>query len=110
MIAAPAAGATTGKVTIVESGGNLLSAQKFKVIPSIKTFSPPSGPVGTPVVITGMSLSQTTAVKFGTVTASFTVNSDTQVTATVPAGAVTAKISITTPGGTAVSATNFTVN
>ena len=110
MTAAPAAGATTGKVTIVESGGNLVSAQKFKVIPSIKTFSPTSGTVGTPVVITGMSLSQTTAVKFGTVTASFTVNSNTQVTATVPAGAVTAKISITTPGGTAVSATNFTVN
>jgi len=110
MTAAPAAGATTGKVTIVESGGNLVSAQKFKVIPSIKTFSPPSGPVGTPVVITGMSLSQTTAVKFGTVAASFTVNSDTQVTATVPTGAVTAKISITTPGGTAVSATAFTVN
>jgi len=110
MTAAPAAGATTGKVTIVESSGNLVSAQKFKVIPSIKTFSPTSGPVGTPVVITGMSLSQATAVKFGTVAASFTVNSDTQVTATVPTGAVTAKISITTPGGTAVSAMNFTVN
>lgn len=110
MTAAPAAGATTGKVTIVESGGNLLSAQKFKVVPSIKTFSPPSGTVGTPVVITGMSLLQTTTVKFGTVSASFTVNSDTQVTATVPAGAVTGKISITTPGGTAVTATSFTVN
>jgi hypothetical protein len=49
-------------------------------------------------------------VKFGTVAATFTVNSDTQVTATVPTGAVTGKISITTPGGTAMSTTNFTVN
>ena len=110
MTIAPAAGATTGKVTIVEPGGNLVTPQSFRVVPTIKKFSPTSGTVGTPVVITGMSLSQTSAVKFGTVVATFTVNSDTQVTATVPSGAVTGKISITTPGGTAISATNFTVN
>jgi hypothetical protein len=39
----------------------------------------------------------------------FTVNSDTQVMATVPSGAVTGKIAITTAGGTATSATDFTV-
>ncbi len=110
MTAAPAAGATTGKVTVVMPSGNLVTPQKFKVTPSIKKFSPTSGTVGTSVVITGMSLSQTSAVKFGTVAATFTVNSDTQVTATVPTGAVTGKISITTPGGTAMSTTNFTVN
>jgi hypothetical protein len=57
-----------------------------------------------------MSLTQATSVKFGGVKAStFTVNSNTQVTATVPSGAVTGKISIVTPGGTASSATVFTV-
>jgi hypothetical protein len=50
-------------------------------------------------------------VKFGGKAATtFTVNSDTQVTATVPTGAVTGKITITTPGGTATSSTSFTVN
>ena len=45
----------------------------------------------------------------GTSATSFTVNSATQVTATVPAGAGTGPISLTTPGGTATSATNFVV-
>src|ERR1700692_2931521 len=38
-----------------------------------------------------------------------TVNSDTQVTATVPNGAITGKIVITTTGGTATSSGTFTV-
>jgi uncharacterized repeat protein (TIGR03803 family) len=103
-------GATTGQITVDEPGGNLLSPLNFKITPSVKTFSPTSGAVGTTVTITGTSLTQATAVKFGTVAATFTVNSDTQITTTVPTGAVTAKISVTTPGGTATSTTSFTVN
>jgi len=104
------AGATTGAITVKEPGGNLLTPLTFKITPSITTFSPPSGSVGTTVTLTGMSLSQATAVKFGTVAATFTVNSNTKITATVPSGAVTGKISVTTPGGTATTATSFTVN
>jgi hypothetical protein len=60
--------------------------------------------------ITGVSLTQTQGVGFGNHTpAQFTVNSDTQVTATVPAGAKTGKIGIETKGGTAISAGTFTV-
>lgn len=104
------AGATTGPVTVTMSGGKLNSNQKFRVTPVIKTFSPTSGPVGTPVVITGVSLTQTTKVTFGGVKAtSFTKDSDTQVTATVPTGAITGKIAITTPGGNATSPGIFTV-
>jgi uncharacterized repeat protein (TIGR03803 family) len=110
LVAKPAAGSTTAQITVKEPSGNLLTFQKFKIVPSITSFTPPSGPVGTQVTITGMSLSQATSVKFGGVKAiAFTVNSNTQVTATVPSGAVTGKISITTPGGTASSATVFTV-
>lgn len=104
-------GATTGVITVEEPGGNLKTLQTFKITPAIKSFTPTSGPVGTSVVITGTSLQQASAVKFGGTAATiFTVNSDTQVTATVPAGAVTGKISITTPGGTANSSGIFTVN
>jgi hypothetical protein len=39
----------------------------------------------------------------------FTVDSDKKVTATVPTGAKTGKIAITTPAGTATSTTSFTV-
>ncbi|HET6181037.1 MAG TPA: choice-of-anchor tandem repeat GloVer-containing protein [Candidatus Sulfotelmatobacter sp.] len=110
MTAKIVAGATTGQITVKEPGGNLLSPQKFKIVPSITSFTPPNGPVGTSVIITGVSLSQTTAVKFNGKAATFTVNSDTQVSATVPTGATTGKISVTTQGGTATSTTNFTVN
>jgi len=66
--------------------------------------------VGTPVAITGVSLTQASTVTFGGVKATtFVVNSDTKVTATVPTGAKTGKIAITTPGGTATSSGVFTV-
>jgi hypothetical protein len=81
----------------------------FRVTPVIKSFKPTSGKVRTVVTIMGQSFSQTTKVAFGTKSASFTLNSDTQVTATVPTGAKTAAIFITTKGGTATSHGVFTV-
>ena len=102
--------ATTGPVTVTTSGVTLTSNRIFRVTPQIKSFKPPSGPVGTVVMITGVSLTQTTKVTFGGVAATnFTVASDTQVNATVPTGAKTGKIVITTPGGTATSPGVFTV-
>jgi uncharacterized repeat protein (TIGR03803 family) len=103
-------GATTGFVTVTTPSGTLTSNKKFRVTPQITSFNPTSGPVGTVVTITGVSLTQTTKVTFGGVKATtFAVNSDTQVSATVPTGAVTGKIAITTAGGTATSAAVFTV-
>lgn len=110
MTATVDAGATTGVITVLEPGGNLATPQTFKVIPTVSGFSPKSGPVGTQVVITGMSLKQTSTVTIGKAKATFTVNSDTQVTATVAAGAVTGKVSVKTKGGTATGPGNFTVN
>src|SRR5207244_11342896 len=81
----------------------------FKVIPTISSFSPTSGPVGTQVVIKGTGLTQTTKVTFGDVTATFVVNSATQVTATVPTAAITSKITMITPGGVATSSVTFMV-
>jgi hypothetical protein len=103
-------GATTGLVSAATPGGSLKSSQKFRVTPVILSFSPTSGPVGTPVTITGNSFTGATKVTFGGVKATvFSVDSYTQITATVPAGAVTGKIQVTTPGGTATSRTAFTV-
>ena len=107
------AGAHTGAVTVTTGTTTLTSPQTYKVKPKITSFSPSSGPAGTLVTINGTGLIQTSEVKFGTVKATtFTVVSDSKVTAVVPsglaAGAVT--ISITTPGGTVNSPTKFTVN
>jgi uncharacterized repeat protein (TIGR03803 family) len=105
------AGALTGPVTVTTGSKILTSAQTFRVRPTILSFNPTSGSVGTPVMITGTGLMQTTKVTFGGVKATtFTANSDTQVTADVPTGAVTGKIGITTKGGSAKSKTDFTVN
>jgi uncharacterized repeat protein (TIGR03803 family) len=102
-------GATTGFVTIATSNVSLQSNKIFRVNPQIKSFTPTSGPVGTVVTITGVSLTQTTRVSLGGKTAAFTVISDKQVTTTVPAGAKTGKIAIATAGGTATSAGTFTL-
>jgi hypothetical protein len=104
------AGASTGFITVTTPTGVLGSRNQFKVIPQITGIAPTSGPPGTSVTITGVSLSQTTTVTFGGVPAtSFVVVSDTEVTANVPVGAKTGKIAITTPGGTAMSTGTFTV-
>jgi uncharacterized repeat protein (TIGR03803 family) len=106
-------GAHTGAVTVTTGSTTLTSPQTFKVKPKVTTFSPPSGSIGTLVTINGTGLIQATSVKFGTVKATtFTVVSDSEVTADVPSGlaAGPVTISVITPGGTANSPTKFTVN
>jgi uncharacterized repeat protein (TIGR03803 family) len=103
-------GALTGSVTVTTGKTILTSSQTFKVTPTLTSFAPPSGPVGTSVTITGTGLMQTTKVTFNKISATFAVVSDAEVTATVPTGATTGKIAITTKGGSATSTTSFTVN
>jgi uncharacterized repeat protein (TIGR03803 family) len=102
--------ALTGSVTVTTGATTLTSQRTFKVTPTFISFTPPSGPVGTLVTITGTALTQATKVTFNGKSASFTVNSDAQITATVPSGATTGKIAVLTKGGSASSTTSFTVN
>ena len=85
----------------------------FEVIgpePAITSFTPSSGPAGTSVMISGSALAGATAVAFnGVSAATFTVNSDIQITAVVAVGATTGPIAVTTPDGTAISADAYTV-
>jgi hypothetical protein len=78
--------------------------------PTLTSFSPSSGAAGTPVVLTGTGFTGATLVSFnGTAAPGFVVNSPTQITVSVPAGATTGLIAVVTPGGLATSATAFTV-
>jgi len=105
------AGALTGSVTVTTGATTLTSNQIFRVKPQVVSFDPPSGSVGTQVTIRGTGFTQTNGVGFGdNVPAEFTVNSDTQITATVPAGAKTGPVGVVTKGGTGISAATFTVN
>ena len=77
--------------------------------PSITAFSPVNGNAGGTVTITGTNFSTASTVWFNGTNAAFTVNSDLQITATVPAGAASGKISVVASGGLATSAANFIV-
>jgi hypothetical protein len=104
------AAAETGKLTVVTPSGSGQSVGEFKVLPKLASFSPLSGAAGTSVTILGSGFTDVSAVKFNGVAAvSPSVDSNAQITAVVPAGATTGRISVLTAGGTSVSATSFTV-
>jgi hypothetical protein len=107
------AGATTGPVTVTDGEGTGASAVDFVVTPSplptVLLLVPSSGPRGTTVTITGTGYTGTSAVKFNGRPASFDVNSDTEIVATVRKRTTTGPVSVTTPGGTGTSLTDFTV-
>jgi hypothetical protein len=71
-------------------------------IPTIASISPSSGPLagGTTVTIRGSGFTGANKVLFGTATSTFTVNSDTQITAVSPAGSGTVHVTVTAPTGT----------
>ncbi len=103
-------GGKTGTVTVVRPSGSLNSLQPFKVTPTISGISPTSGPVGTIVTVTGTGVTQTTKVTIGGVKATtFTVNSDSSVSVTIPTNCKTGKITVTTNGGSATDSATFTV-
>ncbi|HMZ20275.1 MAG TPA: putative Ig domain-containing protein, partial [Blastocatellia bacterium] len=78
--------------------------------PTISGIAPTSGSVNTTVTITGTNFTSVTAVKFSNnVAASFTVNSATQIAATVPAGAVSGPITISKTGCADVQTPSFTI-
>ncbi|MFQ5637814.1 MAG: IPT/TIG domain-containing protein [bacterium] len=105
-------GATTGKISVTSAGGAATSASDFTIVllPVVTAFSPSAGPIGTDVTLTGNHFTGATSVAFNGVSAAqFTVDSDTQIRATVPSGATTGKISVTSAGGAATSASDFTI-
>jgi alpha-tubulin suppressor-like RCC1 family protein len=99
------AGVASGPIKVTAPGGTSTSSTSFAVI----SFSPAFGVTGSNVTITGSGFTGASAVSFGGISASFTVNSSTQITATVPASASSGPINVTVPGGTYVSGNNFVV-
>jgi len=68
-----------------------------------------SGEVGSVVTILGTDLTGASSVTFDGTAAVFKVVSGSEITTTVPTGATTGKIEVTTPGGTLTSNVNFRV-
>jgi IPT/TIG domain/Right handed beta helix region/NHL repeat len=93
-------------IFVVDTGHNAL--KEILALPAVTALAPSAGPLagGNTVTITGAHLTGATAVSFGSNAASnVTVVSDTQVTATVPAGSSgTVDVRVTTPNGTSIAA------
>ncbi|MBJ6146211.1 T9SS type A sorting domain-containing protein [Hymenobacter sp. BT559] len=78
--------------------------------PTISSFTPTSGPVGTSVTISGAYFTASTSVAFNGVAATnVAVTNATTLTATVPSGATSGAVSVSTSGGTATSTAPYTV-
>ncbi len=110
--ASVASGTTSGTIAVTTAAGTATSTASFTVLapPTITSFNPASGVAGNSVTITGTNFTGATSVRFNaTAVASFTVDSATQITAVVGNGSTTGRITVTTPAGTATSATSFTI-
>ena len=109
----PAASAGTYDITVATPGGTSATSAAdqytYVAAPTVTAISPTAGPTGggATVVITGTGFSAasaTGAVKFGATTATYTINSNTQITATSPAGSAgTVDVRVATPGGTSAT-------
>ncbi|OKL40860.1 IPT/TIG domain-containing protein [Pontibacter flavimaris] len=112
-------GAETGLLSVTNPANTTTSADEFEVVrtPVILSFTPAQGIASTVVTIEGYNFINEgvlTSVTFagangGVVTAAYEVTSDTTLTATVPAGAITGRITVSNTNGSGESPSNFTI-
>lgn len=102
-------GVVTGPIAVTSPLGTATSSTNFFVAPVISTFSPGAGRAGTNVVLTGANFRGTTSVKFNGLGATYSVVNNTTINASVPVGATSGLIRVTTPGYSCFSANNFIV-
>lgn len=108
-------GATTGPITVTV-GTKTATGPTFTILdnsPTITGFTPGSGPVGTPVTITGTNFGTDPAaalIMFNGVLAPTQQITPTSLITVVPVGATTGKITVTVLAKTGTSINNFIVN
>jgi len=105
--------ATTGAIHVTAPGGDFSTAGGFTVkwiAPKIASFVPAKAGAGATVTINGTGFFGAGAVAFNGVPAStYTVVSDTKITAVVPADpGTTGHVTLSTTGGPATSTSSFT--
>ncbi|MER8091388.1 ice-binding family protein [Streptomyces sp. NPDC058316] len=85
-------------VSVTTPGGTGVVGEFFYLPPpSFRLAPPPAGPLagGNTVILTGLGLYTTSEVRFGTQAAEFTVDSDGQLTVTVPASVSAGPVTVT---------------
>lgn len=109
LLAVVPGGVLSGPVTVTTPGGQVTSAQNFRIQPLITGFTPASGYPGDSVVITGTNFTGSAVVTFNGSNAVVTAASPTSLTATVPVGATTGPLRVGTDGGVDETPGVFTV-
>jgi len=108
-------GATTGPIAVTTPAGTVMTASVFTVTgtaigpPTITGFVPHRGNVGSVLQLIGTNFVDASSVTFNGTPATFRVVSPTLIDTTVPFGATTGPVVVTTPQGTATSSSSFTV-
>jgi hypothetical protein len=106
-------GAAYGTITVVSSERNIsgVSTGVFAPVPQIDDFSPTEGIFGDSITVSGDGFSGMQAVYFNNIAAAFTVDSNTQITTTVPSGNSNGRIFMSGQCGvTATSLNDFQAN
>ena len=101
---------------VTYSGGDLACLDgcgtAFRLATGLQPFvlvNPSASPEGTTVAILGNHLNGSSVVRFNGAAATFRVVSETEITATVPVGATSGMVTVTTPSGTLSSNIVFRV-
>jgi YD repeat-containing protein len=113
LIAAVDLGGDTARYSYDEVGNLLSISRQPSSAVSIIEVTPSSGTIGTSVAIHGTGFSSTAnqnTVTFNGISATVISATSTQIITSVPAGATTGPIAVTSPAGSASSATPFIVN
>jgi subtilase family serine protease len=103
VVAVAPAGTGTASITVTSGLGTSQPAAgarfTYLAVPAVHRLSPSTGSRGTKVTVTGTGFVAVSAVRFGARSAFFKLVSPTRLTATAPAGAGIAEVTVTTPGG-----------
>lgn len=94
--------AQTGTISVLTGIGSNTSSQTLHMVPVITSVVGSSYSVGSSITISGHTFTPTTAISFnGTAQPTYTIVNDTTITTTIPVGASSGYVSLTTPDGTA---------
>ncbi|MCC7104391.1 MAG: IPT/TIG domain-containing protein, partial [Chloroflexi bacterium] len=108
-------GATTGYIRVATDSADTRSSKKFTVAvsgppPTVTAISPATGAPGSQITIHGTNFVNVTAVRIGTTSATpYTVDSPTQITATVPNSIGNGRVTVKTLTGSATGTDVFTL-
>jgi hypothetical protein len=103
------AGASTGKLKVTTPWGQVLTTSDLNILPPpvLTSFTPDNGKPNDVIVLRGSNFVNVTSVTFGGLSATFTVDSSTQITVRVPFGYAQGRIRVIAEAGTGESLGDF---